>query len=53
MRPSHVLTEVTKEIKIKFLNFYSAFEVTNIIWWKILSQLSQFGNSLGWCKYAV
>ena len=45
MWPSHVLIEVTRVIKLRFLNFSSAFEVTNNICLKILSDLSQFGNS--------
>ena len=48
MWPSHVLMEVTKKKTMKFWNFFfsSAFEVTSIICLKILSDLSQFGNSL-------
>ena len=54
MWPSHVLIEVTKVIKIKFFEFFLlSLKLTNVICLEILSDLSQFGNSLAWCKYAL
>ena len=50
---SHVHMEVTKIIKIKLLNFFLLPLKLNIIFLKILSDLSQFDNPFACCKYTV